>query len=148
MPTRVMAINSSREILELYHLLLTDEGYEAFVFSFGPDDLEEVKRVKPDILILDQPAGMIRITWDLLQKLKMERTTAHIPIVLCTTQHRIALDMEGFFATKRITVVLKPFDIDELLRAVKTAEALTDIIEPPEEASINEESNKDKTAKA
>jgi DNA-binding response OmpR family regulator len=144
MPMRVMAINSSREILELYHQLLTDEGYEVFVYSFGPTDLSEIERLQPDVLILDQPAGFLTETWDLMQKIKMRRTTAHIPIVLCTMQHKMALEIEGFLATKRISVVLKPFDIDDLLFAVKNAIDLTKISESPDEKKTNNHKDKER----
>jgi CheY-like chemotaxis protein len=121
MTLHVMVFNDSKEILELFHEILTDEGYEVTLDSFGIDDLREVERIKPDLLILDHVVGRERSGWQLLQKLKMRRSTAHIPIVVCTTAIKLAKDMEGYLTSKGVSVVLKPFDIDDLLSAIKKA---------------------------
>ena len=84
MSIRVMAIDTSKAILELYHSILTDEGYEVFVGTFNPIDLSEIERIMPDVLILDYIPGRSNVGWELLQKLKMNRATANIPIIICT----------------------------------------------------------------
>jgi DNA-binding response OmpR family regulator len=121
MALRVMVFNDSKEILELFHEILSDEGYEVLLGSFGIDDLAEVERVKPELLVLDHVVGRERSGWQLLQKLKMRRSTAHIPVVVCTTAIKLAKEMEGYLTSKGVSVVLKPFDIDDLLNAVKKA---------------------------
>jgi DNA-binding response OmpR family regulator len=121
MTLRVMVVNDSKEILNLFQEILTDEGYEVFLDSFGVDDLPEIERIKPDLLILDYVVGRERSGWQLLQKLKMRRSTANIPVVICTTALRLAQDMEGFLTAKGVSVVLKPFDIDDLLVGIKKA---------------------------
>jgi DNA-binding response OmpR family regulator len=121
MTLRVMVFNDSKEILQLFQEILSDEGYEAILDSFGIDDLAEVERVKPDLLILDHVVGRERSGWQLLQKLKMRRSTAQIPVVVCTTAIRLAKEIEGYLTSKGVSVVLKPFDIDDLLNAIKKA---------------------------
>jgi CheY-like chemotaxis protein len=139
MPTRIMAINRAKEMLELYHSLLTDEGYEVFVFTFGPTDLKEVTRVKPDVLILDVPPGENNVGWELMQKVRLQRATANIPVIFCTTQVKLMQEMEGFLATKRIAVVIKPFDIADLLSAITQAITLGQIIESPDDKKEHDE---------
>ncbi len=121
MTLRVMVFNDSKEILELFHEILTGEGYEVILGSFGIDDLPEIERIKPDLLVLDYVVGRERSGWQLLQKLKMRRSTASIPCVVCTTAIKLAQDLEGYLASKAVSVVLKPFDIDDLLTAIKKA---------------------------
>lgn len=56
----------------------------------------------------------------MVQKLKMCRTTASVPIVVCTAASRAVREIEGYLQAKGIALVPKPFDIDDLLRTVKT----------------------------
>lgn len=121
MPSRIMVINDTQEILELFQDLLTDEGYEVVLYSYGIKDLDDVERVKPDLIILDHIIGGEAVGWQMLQKLKMKRSTAKIPIIVCTAAVNAVSEMEGYLKAKNIGLVLKPFDIDDLLIAVRRA---------------------------
>lgn len=121
MPTRIMVINDTQEILELFRDILTDEGYEVFLYSYGIQDLAEVEKVAPDLIILDHLIGGEPVGWQMLQKLKLYRPTANIPVVVCTAAVRAVQEMEGYMKSKNVGLVLKPFDIDDLLLAVKQA---------------------------
>ena len=121
MPSRIMVINDTQEILELFQDLLTDEGYEVVLYSYGIKDLDDVERIKPDLIILDHIIGGEAVGWQMLQKLKMKRSTAKIPIVVCTAAVNAVSEMEGYLKAKNIGLVLKPFDIDDLLIAVRRA---------------------------
>ncbi len=123
MAARIMVINDTQEILELFRDLLTSEGYEVSLYSYGVHDMKEVERVAPDLIIIDYLIGDERTGWQMLQKLKMTRSTAAIPIIVCTAALNQVKEIEGWLTQKRITVVLKPFDVDDLLAAV--ARALT-----------------------
>ncbi len=121
MAARIMVVDDTQEILDLFEDLLTDEGYEVVLYSFNIQDMEEVERAKPDLLILDLVIGGEEVGWQMLQKLRMRRSTAHIPVIVCTAAAKAVQEMEGFLKTKNVGLVLKPFDIDELLAAVKVA---------------------------
>jgi DNA-binding response OmpR family regulator len=121
MPSRILVVNDTQEILELFQDLLTDEGYEVALYSYAIQDIEEIERVKPDLIILDYIMGGEAIGWQLLQKLKMKRSTATIPVIVCTAAVNAIQEMEGYLKSKNIGVVLKPFDIDDLLGAVHRA---------------------------
>ena len=54
----------------------------------------------------------------------MRRTTATIPIVVCTAATKLLLETSGYLLSKRVVAVPKPFDIDELLAAIERALAL------------------------
>ncbi len=121
MPTRIMVVNDTQEILELFQDLLTEEGYEVVLYSYDIQDIAEVERVKPDLIILDHIMGGEAVGWQMLQKLKLKRSTARIPVVVCTAAVKAAQEMEGYLKSKGVGLVLKPFDIDDLLSAVKRA---------------------------
>jgi DNA-binding response OmpR family regulator len=121
MSIRIMVINDTQEILELFREILTDEGYEVFLYSYGIQDLAEVERVNPDLIILDHLIGGEAVGWQMLQKLKLRRSTASIPVIVCTAAVKAIQEMEGYMKSKNVGLVLKPFDIDDLLRAIKLA---------------------------
>ncbi len=118
-PKHIMVINDTQEILQLFEEILTGEGYEVSLHSYGTRDIEQVRKAQPDLIISDHPPGEEKQGWQFLQKLKMNRDLATIPVIVCTTNSRIVTDIEGHLWAKGISVVPKPFDIDELLAAVE-----------------------------
>ena len=46
--------------------------------------MREIEQLHPDLIILDYIFGTEKTGWQMLQKLKMTRQTATIPIIICT----------------------------------------------------------------
>lgn len=118
MPARIMVINDNQEILDSFRYLLEEEGYVVVLAAFAPREIEEVERVQPDLIVLDLVFGQEKLGWQLLQKLKMHRSTATIPVIICTAATRDVRDIEGYLRAHQVGVVGKPFDIDDFLGAV------------------------------
>jgi DNA-binding response OmpR family regulator len=115
----IMVINDTEEILELFEMILSEEGYEVSLYSYQVRELDQVKKVNPDLLIVDQMIMDESPGWQLIQKMKMDQTTAKIPIVVCTAAINKIKELEGHLKEKNVQVVIKPFDIEELISAVK-----------------------------
>lgn len=131
MAQRILVINDTPEILELFQEILAEEGYEVVLYSYATQDTVEIERHHPDLIILDYIFGTEKLGWQLLQKLKMRPDTARIPIIICTAAIREVREIEGFLLAKGVTLVPKPFDIDDLLLAVKNA-----LVQPEAVASL------------
>lgn len=114
----VMVVNDTQEILALFRDILTEEGYEVVLSSYAPQEMHEILAANPDLLILDLMIGGEAQGWQLLQKLRMTRETQKIPVVVCTAAVQLAKELEGHLTKKNVGLVLKPFDIDDLLEAV------------------------------
>ena len=114
----ILVINDTQEILDLFREILEDEGYRVSLYSYAIEDLDEICRLKPDLILLDLIIGREAGGWQMLQKLKMNRETASIPIIVCTAAVDVVRDLEGHLRAKGVGVILKPFDIDDLLGAV------------------------------
>ncbi len=121
MASRIMVINDTQEILELFEELLSDEGYETVLYSQAIQDMHEIERIKPDLIIVDYIFGGEKSGWQMVQKLRMRRSTAKIPLIICTAAVREVREIEGFLRMKGIGLVPKPFDIEDLLEAIRTA---------------------------
>ena len=81
---RALVVNDTQEILELFQEILEGIGFECVLMSYAPRELDRVREAKPDIIILDFLMGDRELLgWQLLQKLKMDRTLDSIPIVVC-----------------------------------------------------------------
>jgi two-component system phosphate regulon response regulator PhoB/two-component system alkaline phosphatase synthesis response regulator PhoP len=115
---RILVVNDNQEILDLMRDLLEEEGHEVMLHSYAIKDLDQIKRMRPDLIVLDFIIEGENAGWSLLQKLKLDPETACIPVVVCTAAARTVRDLEGHLKAKGVSVILKPFDIDDLLREI------------------------------
>ncbi|GCE49677.1 response regulator receiver domain-containing protein [Thermosporothrix hazakensis] len=118
-PLRILVVNDTQDILDMFRILLEEEGYEVILSSYPLQKVGEIEKLHPDLIILDFMFGSEKSGWQMLQLLKMQRSTASIPIVLCTAAQNAVRDQEGYLTAKGIRIVYKPFDIDELLIVIK-----------------------------
>src|SRR5689334_21879269 len=130
---RIMVINNSDDILALFSKILTNDNCQVFLQLFLNSDLREVRRIKPDLIILDYYVGREGVGWEFLQLLKMEEETASIPVLICTTAVKLAHDIGGYLATKQVAVLRKPFESQDLINAVANAMQLSpDDVDSPD----------------
>ena len=119
---RALVVNDTQEILELFDEILSGLGFEVVLMSYAPRELDRIREVDPDLIILDFLMGDRELLgWQLLQKLKMDRRTDSIPIVVCTAAVKAAQEQQGYLTEQGVSLVLKPFNIDQLEDAVRHA---------------------------
>lgn len=116
--TRILVINDDESILELFKLILEGEGFEVLASEEAIENVADVERMQPDLVILDLKMGMQQEGWTMMQKIRMYPLTQHIPMILCTAALNEVREQEGTLQDKGIPVVYKPFSIDELLQAI------------------------------
>lgn len=118
MAKRIMVINDDQDILELYSALLSDEGYDVITSKLAFEHPAAVELVRPDLVLLDLKFGTQLEGWKMMQKLRLYRPTAELPIIVCTAALREAREQEEHLRSEGIGIVYKPFAIDHLLLAV------------------------------
>ena len=121
MTTRILVINNSDDILAMFKKILESADCEVFVQLFLNSDLRDVRRIKPDLIILDYYVGREGVGWEFLQLLKMEDETAALPVLLCTTAVKLVQEIAAYLATKRVSVLRKPFESRDLVKSVQYA---------------------------
>ncbi len=121
MAHHILVMNDNQEILDAFQMILEDEGYQVTLASYIINDMQEILRIHPDLIILDFMFEGKDTGWQMLQLLKLHEPTSDIPIIICTAAQREVRDIESFLQAKGIAVVYKPFDINELLEAVQRA---------------------------
>ncbi|HET7091823.1 MAG TPA: response regulator [Thermomicrobiales bacterium] len=120
---RILAINNDAMVLGLFRDLLEDEGYRVTTQTYIDKDLGALAQAAPDLVILDYMWAEEDNGWSYLQMLRMDPGTAAIPIVLCTGAVREVEALASHLQDMGVRVVLKPFNIDQLIDVI--AEALT-----------------------
>lgn len=124
----VLVVNDTEEIIELFREIIEGMGHRVTATSYAPDDLVEIQKVEPDLVILDLIMGGEKLGWQLAQKMRMSRDTEDIPIVICTAATEDVREQEGWLTANAIKVVLKPFSVDDLELAVTKALTMTEIV--------------------
>jgi DNA-binding response OmpR family regulator len=125
-----MVINNSDDILAMFQKILVTKGHEVFLQFFLNSDLKEVRKIKPDLIILDYYVGKEGVGWEFLQLLKMDDETTSVPVLICTTAVKLAHEIAGYLATKQVMILRKPFESRDLLKAVDAALLVTSNAQP------------------
>lgn len=115
-----MVINHTQAVLDMFEAVLSGEGYQVYVLMFGQDTFREVERVMPDLLILDYIANRERNGWQLIRMLKNSEGMETIPVIVCTTAIKLSDEFATYVVEHNISVIAKPFDIDDLLSTVES----------------------------
>ncbi len=114
----ILVVNDTQEILDLFRMILEDEGYRVTALGFAVEDLRKIIDGAPDLVILDLVFDREYVGWQTLQKMKMHRDTEKIPVLVCTAEIRKAQEIQEYLTEKGVGLLLKPFDIDELIAQV------------------------------
>lgn len=112
----VIVVEDDRPIGELLAAIINDEdGYVALHVTRPTDALETLKRVKPDLLVLDVGLpGMSGL--ELYDYIRRDERLTNVPVMFET-----AVKDENVSEFKRRgikTVVQKPFDLNDIVRHV------------------------------
>ena len=96
-------------------------GHRVSATTGAPQDLDQVRRIDPDLVFLDLLVGAEGSGWRLLEELTTSSDTAGIPVIVCSAALRDVRDQEGWLASKGVKTLIKPFSVDDLELAVKMA---------------------------
>jgi CheY-like chemotaxis protein len=121
----ILVINDVPALLDLFRELLEEEGYQVSVDGFSAVTLEQqlarVKAIAPDLIVLDFLIGGEDLGWQLLEMIRLDPATVKIPLLVCTAAVQIVEQLQAHLNSMGIQVVLKPFDLDQLLAAITSS---------------------------
>ncbi len=119
MPKRILVVDDSPEILELLRDLLTEEGYFVITRSESLHELDTVRLADPNLIILDHLHKGIDGSQDILAQLKESVDLSDVPVIICTGLSHAGAALREQLKPLNVELLIKPFDIDELLATVK-----------------------------
>ena len=115
---KIVVVNDNPDFLELVETLLSDENYNVRVCQFGDQAYRFIKDEMPELLILD--VRMVGVDeWQVLDMVKLDPDTSQIPVIVCSAAVREIEAAEPRLREQNCEVLLKPFNIDELVDRVR-----------------------------
>ena len=131
---RILIVEDEEAIVEIVSQALRRHGYETASASDGDAALDKAFSLRPDLVILDlmlpKMAG-----WEVCRRLKAEKQTASIPILMLTARRDERDVVEGL-ELGADDYMKKPFSLAELAARVK---ALLRRSASPEEGKVVED---------
>ena len=115
----ILAITDDPSILALFRDLQRVEGYHIAIHVSVDHDLTAITPLQPNVIILDCVGGLEDVSWTLLLVLRRESATVAIPLILCTGSGRDVELLPPHLTVMGISVVIKPFTIDQLCEAIQ-----------------------------
>lgn len=117
-PPTILVVEDDPAIGRLLRATLETEGYVAVVTGSGEEGIAYAMREVPELLLLDlMLPGIDGFT--VVEQLRANAKTAHIPVVILSARHDTA-DKVRAFASDVDDYLTKPFNSDELLARIRT----------------------------
>ena len=114
---RVLIVEDNELNLKLFHDLLTIQEHEVIISRNGVNIVDLVKDTKPDLILMDiQLNGISGI--DLIQILKANQDTKHIPIITVTA-FALKVDQTKISKSGCDMYLSKPVSIDKFFNAIE-----------------------------
>jgi len=115
---RILLVDDELDLVETVRFSLELEGYDVLVTHNGEDALNQARKENPDLILLDLMLPKLD-GYKVCRLLKFDERYKHIPILMLTakTQEKDKLLGKETGADEYIT---KPFEMDELMRKVKS----------------------------
>jgi len=98
--------------------ILIDNGYEVGSSLDGNNALEFIKRIEPDLILLDIMMPEMD-GFEVCKRLKNNVLTRHIPVIFLTSKNSTEDIVKGF-QKGGVDYISKPFNKDELLARINT----------------------------
>lgn len=117
----VTVVNDSPEFLDLVGDILEGDRYGTTLVDGDRDDaLELIRASQPDLLMIDLRLGSDELHgWDVAQAVRGDPDFAGLPVLVCSADvQALKAIAEDLDATHRVTMLTKPFEIDELTDAI------------------------------
>ncbi|MEX2224566.1 MAG: response regulator transcription factor [Candidatus Rokuibacteriota bacterium] len=114
---RVLVVEDEPDVAEMLRYNLGKEGYEVWLAGNGTDALRQAKEGRPDVILLDIMVPHLN-GWEICRRLKQDRDTLAIPVIMVTGRVEEGDKVLGF-EMGADDYVTKPFSPRELLARVR-----------------------------
>ncbi|HEY8448442.1 MAG TPA: response regulator [Thermomicrobiales bacterium] len=114
----VLVVDDLPEFLAVVQEVLEEEGLQVTTWLSPPNDLESVLELHPDVIVLDFVIAGAETGLVFLERLKGDPRTASVPVVVCTAAIRQVERLHDQLEAWHCRVLLKPFEIEDLLSAI------------------------------
>ncbi|HDQ34926.1 MAG TPA: response regulator [Chloroflexi bacterium] len=113
----VVCVEDEPEMIDLIRLILGRKNFELVGAIGGREGLETVRRIKPDLVLLDLMMPDMD-GWEVYQQMKADDELREIPVIVVTAKAQSIDKVLGLHIAKVDDYVTKPFGPQELLASV------------------------------
>jgi CheY-like chemotaxis protein len=117
----IAVVNDDTVFLHLMDDLLSDEGYQTTIMKVSGEAFERIKQLQPDLVIIDIWMQRADNGWEVLNLIRLDPTTANIPVIVSSTDVRDLEAKEQLLRSLNCDVLPKPFNLQTLLDKVNAA---------------------------
>jgi len=118
---RILLVDDDQNMAHSTQAILASHGYEVVVFLEARGAIEDAKKQKPDLIIMDMIMPQFSGA-EAVKELKKDPNLAKIPIIVLTG----LISPEEYLEMTRIAIdgkvyrtLCKPFKVEELIKAVQ-----------------------------
>jgi DNA-binding response OmpR family regulator len=116
MSKRILIVEDNALMLEVLVYILSSNGYEVYTLSSGIEVFNNIKKIHPDLVIIDLVLPGIAGK-EICQLIKLNATTQKLPVIMCSGDETAAEILNHRGAPD--DVLQKPFDISSLIKKVE-----------------------------
>ena len=116
---KIVIFDDEKDILAVTQKKLEKSGFKVAAFSSSRNSLEDIKREKPDLILLDISMPY-KDGYQVCDEVRCDGETKHIPVIVFTAQimEKSLIDKAHQFYGAS-DYIAKPFEFEELVRKIK-----------------------------
>jgi len=115
---KVVCVEDDPEIIDLIKFILDRKGFEFIGVLGGREGLETLRRVKPDLVLLDLMMPEMD-GWEVYRQMKADEALCDIPVIVVTADGQPITRVLGLHIAKVDDFITKPFGPQELVRSIE-----------------------------
>jgi DNA-binding response OmpR family regulator len=112
-----VVVDDDDTLLDLVVEVFKEHDWQVVPCPDPTQALDTIRLAEPDLVILDIVMGSVFSGWKVLQMLKQDLLTRHIPVLVWTGMPTLE-DKQAWLNERGIKTISKPFDIDMLFSTV------------------------------
>lgn len=114
----ILFIEDEPNLQKLVGRFLENEGYQVISALNGEIGFKLIKKMKPDLILLDLILPK-KDGFEILEELKKDKTTEHIPVIVLTNLEG-SKDVERALSLGAKTYLIKAnYELDEVVKKIK-----------------------------
>ena len=122
---RIAVVDNDAGTRQLLDDLLTDERYAVTLWPGVDDPVAFVQAATPDLVLLDLHLGGDFQAWDVIDALCGDGSVVAVPVIICSADGITLKRDAPAFRDHGCVIVDKPFDLDDLLSAIRGSLSVT-----------------------
>jgi len=116
--SKILIVDDDEGIISILKEILTRKNYEVVSANNGQEGYEKAKETIPDLAIVDIMMPVMN-GYDLCEKLKIDPSTKHIPIIMLTAKD-MGDDIDKALEKRADWYIVKPPDGKYLVRKIES----------------------------